>query len=93
MSKYATIEQDTPNKVPILLLGDLNTAVIHDYVECCEGYFDNKDIPAEKQVCMILARIKDYKDWIRTDCPHIQSLTFLVFIAELCRGLKHSGTM
>jgi hypothetical protein len=64
MSKFATVEQDAPNKVPILLLGDLNAAIMHDYIEYCEGYFDNKDVSADRQVCKILSGIKDscYRD-------------------------------
>jgi hypothetical protein len=83
-NKFTTVEQDAPNKVPILLAGDLNAAVMCDYTECCEGYFENKNVPAERQVHKILARIKDsrYRDWISTDHAHIQSLTFPVFIAE-----------
>lgn len=73
-----------PQQSTNLVVGDLNAAVMRDYVECCEGYFDNKDVPAEKQVRKIIAGIKDsrYRDWISTDRPRIQSLTFPVFIAE-----------
>jgi hypothetical protein len=81
---FATVEQDAPSKVPILLPGDLNASVIREYVESCKGYFDNKDVAAEKQVHRILAGIKDshYRDWISSDRPRIQSLTFEDFIAE-----------
>jgi hypothetical protein len=83
-TEFAMVEQDASSKVPILLPGDLNASVIREYVESCKGYFDNKDIAAEKQVCRILAGIKDshYRDWISSDRPRIQSLNFDDFIAK-----------
>src|ERR1700683_4707479 len=71
-SKPTTIEQDAPSKVPILLPGDLNASIMHNYIESCKGYFNNKEITPEKQVCRILASIKDscYRDWISSDHPH-----------------------
>ena len=58
-SCYATVEQEGPGKCPIMGEGDLNAKNAHQYDDYCNGYFDVKDIPEDKQVCKVIAGICD----------------------------------
>jgi hypothetical protein len=86
MSKIncACIEQDNLSKILMLLPGDILPKVMHEYTDACASYFEQKDIPEDRQVHKILAGIKDIqiKDWITANCLHLQGLTFDKFIAE-----------
>jgi hypothetical protein len=53
-AKFAVLEQDSPSKVPLLLPSDITPVVMRAFEHACLGYFDTKDVPAEKQVCKVL---------------------------------------
>jgi hypothetical protein len=57
---------------------------MRDFQDACEGYFENKEVPADKQVRKILAGIKDdrVKDWLSVDRARIQALEFPAFMVE-----------
>ena len=57
--KYAVLEQDSPNKVPVLLQGDLTPSVMRQYENACMGFFEGKEIVSDKQVRKILAGLHD----------------------------------
>ena len=84
-SPYTMVEPENPGKCPILNEGDLNTKNAHQYNDCCNGYFDIKDIPEDKQVCKVIAGIHDQwmKDHISMNHTHIITLTFPKFLQEL----------
>ena len=84
-SQYATIEQEGPRKCPTMGEGDLNAKNIHQYDNYCNGYFNVKDIPEDKQVCKVITGICDQcmKDHISTNCACIIALTFPKFMKEL----------
>jgi hypothetical protein len=87
-SKLATIDQNSPNKVPVLLQGDLTPAVMRQYKNACLGFFEGKEIVLEKQVCKILAGLHDNRiqEWISIDCDEILTLTFAEFMVESKAG-------
>jgi hypothetical protein len=80
----ASVEQDSPSKVPLLLPGDISPAVMREYEYACLGYFDTKDIGPEKQVQKILAGLRDTRiqDWVSINREHLLGLTFAAFMAE-----------
>ena len=84
-SHYVVVEQEGPGNCPIMGEGDLNAKNICQYDDYCNGYFDVKDIPADKQVRKVITGIHNQwmKDHIFTNRPHIIALTFLEFIKEL----------
>ena len=84
-SHYMIVEQEGPRKCPIMGEGDLNAKNIRQYDDYCNGYFDVKDIPADKQVRKVIAGIHDQwiKDHISTNHPCIITLMFPEFIKEL----------
>jgi glycerophosphoryl diester phosphodiesterase len=84
-SKSASVDQDSPSKVPLLLLGDISPLVMCEYEHACLGYFDTKDIGAEKQVRKILAGLRDthIQDWVSINREHLLVLTFMAFMKEL----------
>jgi hypothetical protein len=55
----ARVEQENPAKIPLLLQGDISPEVMREYTDACEGYFEQKEIPEDKQVRKILAGLKD----------------------------------
>ena len=58
-SCYATVKQEGPGKCPIIGEGDLNAKNSRQYDNYCNGYFDVKDIPVDKQVCKVIVGIRD----------------------------------
>jgi hypothetical protein len=58
-SKFTSVEQDAPSKVPMLLPGDITPSIMQMYKNACNGYFNTKDVPEEKQVRRILAGLRD----------------------------------
>jgi hypothetical protein len=82
--KFAAIEQDSPSKVPILLPGDIMPSVMCMYENACNGYFDTKDVPAEKQVCRILAGLHDIRiqDWVGVHRECLLDMIFAAFMDE-----------
>jgi hypothetical protein len=57
---------------------------MREYTDACEGYFEQKEIPEDKQVRKILAGLKDthIKDWLSSERACLQELSFEEFIAE-----------
>ena len=84
-SCYTTVEQENPGKCPILGEGDLNAKNAYQYDDYCNGYFNVKDIPEDKQVHKVITRVHDQqmKDHIFTNCALIITPTFPEFLQEL----------
>jgi hypothetical protein len=84
----AYVEQDSSLKPPILHPGDISPAVMREFEDDCLGYFENKEIAADKQVRKILAGLKDsrVRDWIFSDRERLLGLTFEEFMMELRAG-------
>jgi len=87
-SKLTIVEQDSPNKVPILLQGDLTPSVMHQYESACLGFFEGKEVAPEKQVRKILTGLRDgrIQEWISIDRDEILNLTFVEFMIEFKAG-------
>jgi len=68
MSTLATVEP-TSAKAPILTEGDISPVVMMDFENAALDFFVSKLVPAEKQVTMIIPRIKDLRirDWISAE--------------------------
>jgi hypothetical protein len=83
-SKFTSVEQDAPSKVPMLLPGDITPSVMQMYENTCNGYFDTKDVPEEKQVCRILAGLcdKHIQDWVGIHRDCLLTLMFPIFLTE-----------
>ncbi|KIM78266.1 hypothetical protein PILCRDRAFT_11259 [Piloderma croceum F 1598] len=83
-SGLAKVEQDSLNKVPVLLQGDLTPSVMCQYENACLGFFEGKEIAPEKQVQKILTRLRDdrIQEWISIDRDEILSLMFAEFMVE-----------
>jgi hypothetical protein len=83
-SKFTSVEQDAPSKVPMLLPGDITPSVMQMYENTCNGYFDTKDVPEEKQVCRILAGLRDNRiqDWVGIHRDCLLTLMFPIFLTE-----------
>ena len=58
------------------------------YENACLGFFENKDIPEDRQVRKILAGLQDSRiqDWISVDCDRFLALTFTEFMVEFRDG-------
>jgi hypothetical protein len=84
----ARVKQENPAKIPILMPGDVTPEVMRDYTDACNGYFEQKEIPEDKQVRKILTGLKDtrIKDWLSADRACLQGLTFDEFITEFCEN-------
>jgi hypothetical protein len=84
LSKLASVEQDAPSKVPMLLPGDITPSVMHMYENACNGYFDTKDVPEEKQVRRVLAGLRDTRiqDWVGIHRERLLAMMFSEFMAE-----------
>ena len=82
--KFASVEQDTPSKAPMLFSGDITPKVMREFEDACFGYFENKEIAADKQVRKILAGLKDdrVKEWLSVDRDRVCNLTFAEFMVE-----------
>jgi hypothetical protein len=78
------VDQDSPAKPPVLHPGDITPAVMREFEDSCIGYFENKEIEADKQVRKILTCLRDsrIKDWISTDRDRLLQLSFSEFMKE-----------
>lgn len=87
-SRLAKVEQDSPNKVPVLLQGDLTPSMMRQYENTCLGFFEGKEIAPDKQVRKILAGLRDdrIQEWISIDRDEILGLTFADFMVEFKAG-------
>jgi hypothetical protein len=83
-SKFASIEQDAPSKVPMLLPKDITPTVMCMYKNTCRGYFDTKDVAKDKQVHRILAGLRDNRiqDWVSIHCERLLEMTLANFLAK-----------
>ena len=81
-SHYATVKQEGPGKCPIMGEGDLYTKNARQYNDYCNGHFDVKDIPEDKQVYKVIVGIHDQwmKVHISTNHACIIALTFPEFL-------------
>jgi hypothetical protein len=61
---------------------------MHNFEDVCLGYFETKDIAVEKQVCKVLAGLKDprIRDWLAVECELLVKLAFEGFMTEFCTG-------
>ena len=68
----------------MLLPGDITPSVMHMYENACNGYFDTKDVPEEKQVRRVLAGLRDthIQDWVSIHRERLLAMTFSEFMVE-----------
>jgi hypothetical protein len=87
-SKFATVEQESPSRPPVLTAGDLTPAVARSFEMACLGYFEHKDIAEDKQVRKILAGLQDSRmqDWVSVDRDRFLALSFPDFMKEFRAG-------
>jgi hypothetical protein len=83
-SKFASVQQGLPLKVPILLLGDISPYVMRSYELTCHRYFNTKDIDNNKKVRKVLAGLCDncIQDWVGIHCDRLFELSFAEFMTE-----------
>jgi hypothetical protein len=91
ISKLASVEQESPSQILVLLTGDVTPEILHEYKNACIGYFETKDIEGPKQVRKILAGFCDtcILDWISVNHADIIKWTFPNFIANLRLNYLH----
>jgi hypothetical protein len=72
----------------MLTPGELTPAIVHSFETKCLGFFENKDVPKDKQVCKILAGLKDTRiqDWISVDRDRFLAMSFSDFMTEFRAG-------
>jgi hypothetical protein len=80
----AYVKQDSSSKPPMLHCGNIMLEIMHDFKDCCMGYFKTKDITADKQVYKILASFCNthIKDWVSTNHACLVTKTFPEFMKE-----------
>ena len=90
MSTAATVEP-TSAKAPVLTEGDISPAVMMDFENAALDFFVSKSVPSEKQVTMIIPRIKDLRicDWISAECACLVELPFMDFMKEMRANYLH----
>lgn len=68
----------------MLMAGDITPTVMRQFQNVCKGFFESKDIPADKQVCKILAGLKDdrIQEWLSVDRDRFNNLDFETFMTE-----------
>jgi hypothetical protein len=83
-SKFATVQQDSPSKIPILLPSDITPYVMCSYEQACRGYFDTKDVDDDKKVQKILAGLRDncIQDWVGIHCDRLLNMSFADFMTK-----------
>jgi hypothetical protein len=84
----AHVEQLSSSKPPILHPGDISPEVMREFQDCCLGYFDMKEIAANKQVRKIVPGLCDLhvKDWVTSRRDHLLGLSFAKFMTEFHAG-------
>ena len=80
----ATVEQNSPSKVPILAASDISPAVMCQFEHACLNYFIHKKVVPDDQVSLIVGGLLDNRvtDWIGSDCERIVTLPFITFMVE-----------
>jgi hypothetical protein len=81
---FATVTSASPNKVPMLLAGELTIEVFIQWKDACEDYFEIKDIADEKRVTHTSTRFQNIlvRDWFRGDAAHMHKLSWDDFASE-----------
>jgi hypothetical protein len=84
MVRAARIEQEGPNRIPILTKGNLNPLTVQNFENGCPDYFRSKEIEADKQTTKILPGFEDpcICMYINTDRTCILALPFEEFMKE-----------
>jgi hypothetical protein len=84
----AHVEQDGPNRVPILTKGNPSPEAIQEFENGCLDYFGEKDIAEEKQTAKILLGFNDPRIQAHINANHarLAALPFADFMKEF-RGL------
>ena len=84
-STLATFVQDG-FKYPSVTTGDISIEVMFEYTKGARKYFNNKEVPDNKQVKKILDCFDDHRiaDWIAIHRKHLEDLSFADFMSELC---------
>jgi hypothetical protein len=84
ISKIAAVEQDAPSKIPILLPGDMTPTVMRQFEHACYGYFDTKDIAADRQVHKVLTGLCNscMQDWVAINCDELLAMSFKDFMIK-----------
>jgi hypothetical protein len=84
-NQLAIVEHVHQSKLPILLAGEIDPAVMRTFELGCLDFFDSKEIKEEDQVQKILGCFRDNQicDWISGDCNRLLTLFFPDFMAEL----------
>jgi hypothetical protein len=86
-SKFTAVQTDSgTSRPPTLTSGDMNPALMCSFENACLGYFEHKEIEADKQVCKILACLQDshVQGWISVDHDHFLALSFADFMTKFC---------
>ena len=80
----ASVEQNSPSKVPILTAGDISPAVMRQFEHACKNYFIHKKVIADDQVSLIIGGILDdhVTDWIIAERERLIALSFDAFMME-----------
>ena len=83
-STLATFVQDS-YKCPSVTAGDISIEVMFEFKKGAQKYFNNKEVPDNKQVKKILDCFNDYRiaNWIAIHCEHLKDLSFADFMSEL----------
>jgi hypothetical protein len=89
----ATVEQNSPFKVPILTASDISPAIMHQFKHACLNYFIHKKVVPDDQVSLIVGGQLDnhVMDWIRSDHERIVTLPFIVFMVEFRESYLEEG--
>jgi hypothetical protein len=79
----ASVEQNSPSKVPILTVGNNSPTVMRQFEHVCKNYFIHK-ITTDDQVSLIIGGILDdcVTDWIIAEHKHLIALSFNVFMMD-----------
>jgi hypothetical protein len=80
----ASVEQNSPSKVPILTAGNISPAIMCQFEHVCKNYFIHKKIIADDQVSLIIGGILDDRvtDWIIAEHERLIALSFNVFMMD-----------
>ena len=74
------------SKCPSITAGNISVKVMFEFKKGAQKYFNNKEIPKDKQVKKILDCFDNHRiaDWISIYHKYLEVFTFLEFMSELC---------
>ena len=80
----ASVEQNSPSKVPILTAGNISPTIMCQFEHTCKNYFTHKKIITDDQVSLIIGGILDDRvtDWIIAEHERLIALSFNVFMTD-----------